>query len=88
MRVLAGNHNNYQRTCEDEVNMAKNKDNTNTTTCIEREGEGEGEGEGGREGVQYILTRLQVIKFPLASTAGGVTGCHSPPLSKLITVAP
>ena len=81
MRVLAGNHNNYQRTCEDGVNMAKNKDNNNTTTCcIERERE--------RKGVQYILTRLQVIKFPLASTAGGVTGCHSPPLSKLITVAP
>ena len=84
MRVLAGNHNNYQRTCEDEVNMAKNNNNNTTTCCIERERERE----GGREGVQYILTRLQVIKFPLASIAGGVTGCHSPPLSKLITVAP
>ena len=34
------------------------------------------------------LTGSQVIGSPLASTLGGVTDLHSPPLSKLITVDP
>ncbi len=37
---------------------------------------------------KWTLTALQEMGFPSLSTEGGMTGIHSPPLSKLITVAP